>query len=474
MSLPSTLVVRGSLEANGTRHSLRVSAAHPHSLRVTFDDRSALPASPTHFEQLTLTCEGREVQLGACLFDANRHSSPLGDDPPPEPGDGRILFQEAVYDFRTLMRNGRISQFAQRVQQLPLVLSRQSRVGAPFRAFVSRLLYDLQVYRAVFDELDRNLEHEPPEARERVKQIAVQAEYGSFCRFFDERLGLLAEEVRATSGDLQSLHGFFFRKQAWDLISCSEFLLRTNLKPRGFAGDSAMMRMIYENQFRGASVFSRFMHRHPIETSAASAVRNRRKLLAGAYLEAGRRARDAQAGRARVLSVACGPAWELRDVLTAPGDFEKYDIILLDQDAAALDEATQAVAALEETFGARAQVSTQRDSVRTMLHATDLSTQWGQFDLIYSMGMFDYLTQPVAAAVISRLYRLLRPGGELVIGNFHPRNPTRIYMEYWMDWVLCYRTEDELMQLADRLPGAIPALSFDDSGCQMTLRVRRP
>jgi extracellular factor (EF) 3-hydroxypalmitic acid methyl ester biosynthesis protein len=474
VGLPSGLVVRGSLEVNGMRRSLRVIGARPHSLFVTFDDRSQLPASETQFEKLTLTCEGREVQLGACLFDGDAHRSPLEEDPLPEPGDGRILFHDAVYDFRTLLRNGRVSELGQRVEQLPLVLSRQSRVGAPFRSFVSRMIYDLQVYRAVFDELDRNLESEPPEARERIKQIAVHAEYPSFCQFFDERLAMLADEVRHASGELHSLHGFFFRKQAWDLITSSEFLLRTNLKPRGYSGDSAMMRMIYENQFRGGSVFSRFMHRHPIETPAAQAVRNRRALLADTWREAAQRAHDAHSGRARVLSVACGPAWELRDVLTGPADFEKYEVVLLDQDSAALDEALQGLAALEATHGALASACTRRDSVRTMLHASDLAAQWGQFDLIYSMGLFDYLTDPVAAPLIARLYRLLRPGGELVIGNFHPRNPTRIYMEYWMDWVLCYRTEDELLQLAERLPGARPDLAYETSGCQLFLRVRRP
>ncbi|GAH98529.1 unnamed protein product, partial [marine sediment metagenome] len=58
-------------------------------------------------------------------------------------------------------------------------------------------------------------------------------------------------------------------------------------------------------------------------------------------------------------------------------------------------------------------------SVRTMLATRQLIKEWGQFDFIYSMGLFDYLTPPVATAVLGRLYQLLKPGGDMLIGNFH-------------------------------------------------------
>jgi extracellular factor (EF) 3-hydroxypalmitic acid methyl ester biosynthesis protein len=97
----------------------------------------------------------------------------------------------------------------------------------------------------------------------------------------------------------------------------------------------------------------------------------------------------------------------------------------------------------------------------------------GRFDFIYSMGLFDYLTPPVARAVLARLFDLLRPGGVLLVGNYHVSNPGRLYMEYWLDWCLYHRTEDAFLELADGLPAASRAITFDPTGCQMFLRLER-
>jgi extracellular factor (EF) 3-hydroxypalmitic acid methyl ester biosynthesis protein len=96
------------------------------------------------------------------------------------------------------------------------------------------------------------------------------------------------------------------------------------------------------------------------------------------------------------------------------------------------------------------------------------------FDFVYSMGLFDYLTDTTATAVLSWLYARLAKGGELAIGNFHPRNPSRVFMEYWADWTLWYRAEGELLRLADALPGAQSRITTEDSGCQIFLHVGKP
>jgi extracellular factor (EF) 3-hydroxypalmitic acid methyl ester biosynthesis protein len=89
------------------------------------------------------------------------------------------------------------------------------------------------------------------------------------------------------------------------------------------------------------------------------------------------------------------------------------------------------------------------------------------------MGLFDYLTPPVAAAVLRRLYALLHPGGTLLVGNFHVGNPNRNYMAYWLDWVLYHRTEDDLRELGAQLPGARVQVGFDPTRCQMFLEIVR-
>ena len=114
------------------------------------------------------------------------------------------------------------------------------------------------------------------------------------------------------------------------------------------------------------------------------------------------------------------------------------------------------------------------ESVRTLLAMPQIDAEWGQFDFVYSMGLFDYLTPPAASLAIGKLYQLLKPGGEMVIGNFHVSNPSRIYMEYWLDWVLYHRTEEDFTGMLKGVSDAEIKLFFEDSKVQMFLHVARP
>ncbi len=128
---------------------------------------------------------------------------------------------------------------------------------------------------------------------------------------------------------------------------------------------------------------------------------------------------------------------------------------------------------IEKRRNAKVKVVYLQESVRTMLTTRQLSSKWGHFRFIYSMGLFDYLTPPVAKAVLRNLYQLLQPGGEMIIGNFHVSNPSKIYMEYWGDWVLYYRTEEEFLNLLKIEQGVEKSVTFDDTGIQMFLRIKR-
>jgi extracellular factor (EF) 3-hydroxypalmitic acid methyl ester biosynthesis protein len=70
------------------------------------------------------------------------------------------------------------------------------------------------------------------------------------------------------------------------------------------------------------------------------------------------------------------------------------------------------------------------------------------YDLVWSAGLFDYLPDRLFVQVLSRLLRHVRPGGRLVVGNFAPGHETQLYMELVGDWVLTYRTGEQLIDLA--------------------------
>lgn len=437
-----------------------VEAVYPHRLKVQL--ASPPTAFPVEARGATLHAGRRTFDLGRCRVEATQEGHSL-------------IFVEQLYDFSKLASKGVLTDLSARTRQLPLLWKHKKKITPAFRELISDLAFDLQCLRDMYQEIDRNLVNEPSPIRESIQRTVCQHEQERFFGLMNKGLEELKSVSQAFDRAEHESHGFFLRRQLHDMIYSAPILWRTNVRPRGYAGDSTMMRMLYEEDFEGDTIFGQLLHKHVTQTAAAQAVRNRRKLIPGVIdaIRSNVPASRPENELCRVFSVACGPSWEIHDLVKGASDSGLYHFTLLDQDAEALQEAENNLTRVQAETGATLWYQLLRHSVRTMLR-NPLATEWGPFDCIYSMGLFDYLTAPVARAVLTKLYSLLRPGGQMVIGNFHTDNPTRIYMEYWMDWVLFYRTEADFLALAQNLPHAECSISFEDTRSQMFLHLRKP
>lgn len=224
------------------------------------------------------------------------------------------------------------------------------------------------------------------------------------------------------------------------LVHSDPFTRHSFEKPRGFAGDSGLIDLIYFDQgwanLRGQSDVGRRIFWRNRNAPAPRAVRERRDHCASLIDRTALRKLDA-----RVLVVACG---NLREALQSAAVMNGSlgELVAFDQDAAALQ-------AVQRSLGLR--VRCIQGSVRTIV--TD-NLNAGQFDLIYAAGLYDYLSRPLAARLTSKLFGLLNPEGELLVANFTKDVADLGYMESYMDWHLIYRSLDELLDLAHELPQA--------------------
>jgi extracellular factor (EF) 3-hydroxypalmitic acid methyl ester biosynthesis protein len=71
-----------------------------------------------------------------------------------------------------------------------------------------------------------------------------------------------------------------------------------------------------------------------------------------------------------------------------------------------------------------------------------------RYDLIWAPGVFDSFNDGLFVAMMMRLLPAVAPGGELVIGNFSERDPSRAYMELVGDWNIHHRSAEHLCRLA--------------------------
>ena len=459
----SPLKIKAALVDDDTSIPIDVKHTSKYSLLIRSLDNESL-VNGKEFSKLVLRKNGHSYDLGRCRY----ISEPGVDD-----FMGRLVCINEIYDLESLLIDDKLVRLQNPCLKLPLLLPLKHRVCNKFKNYTSNLTYDLSLYKDLFDSLDEEYCDEPERIRDAIQENVINTVGKQFMEFLDKKLLELEVLVKNFNKEENENHGYYFRKQLWNTIKSSPFIARTNYKPRGYAGDSEMMSMIYANDYWGDSTFSKLLHKHPLDQPGAAAVRNRREYIAKKLSTLKQDRPGLNGEKLKILSVACGPACEIQDILLSAEDCGRFNFVLLDQDRSALNEAAKLIDKTQGRFGTTISADFLNESVRTMLTSSNLKEKLGQFDFIYSMGLFDYLLPPVASRVLCRLFELLKPDGEMAIGNFHVSNPSRYYMEYWLDWVLYYRTEEEFKGLLSDIHSKEVNVTFDDSGVQMFLHAKK-
>ena len=232
-------------------------------------------------------------------------------------------------------------------------------------------------------------------------------------------------------------------------------------KPRGYAGDFLSINQMYENQPTGLGRLGPVLDQCFLNLPAVHAVRNRRGLLAE---EISAVLASKGGAEARIASLACGPAAELFDVFSTLEDPTRLKATLIDIDLQAL----AFVAERRDRVGLRRQM---RLVNANLIHVTrgreviNLSQQ----DLIYSIGLIDYFSDKFVISLLNYIHNALRPGGKVILGNFHPRNPDKALMDHVFDWRLIHRTEKDMDRLFKSSAFGKPStnIRFEEQGINM-------
>jgi hypothetical protein len=224
-----------------------------------------------------------------------------------------------------------------------------------------------------------------------------------------------------------------------ELLHQDPFTSRAFNKPRGYAGDAVMMDYIYGREEQWPPPEAEPVGRHVFSfTTAAPAsegVRARRAYIATRIDRLAEERRHPH-----ILSIACGHLREA-SFSSAVRRRKTGRFIALDADAQSAAEVNRCYS----TYG----VETVTASFRGLLRN---SSGVGEFDLVYSTGLFDYLNQRTARRLVSGMFQMLRPGGTLLVANFLPGIRDIGYMETFMDWTLVYRTRRDMVDLTMDIP----------------------
>jgi SAM-dependent methyltransferase len=255
--------------------------------------------------------------------------------------------------------------------------------------------------------------------------------------------------------------GTAVQKEFLPFLSLTDTADRFYAKPRGYAGDFLTIAKIYDDKPGGSGRLGPLVDACFLGTPAAAAVRNRRHLLRGLIGDVlDRHPRETT----HVTSLACGPAQELFDVYATLDEPARLRTSLIDIDLQALahvmDKATRhKVDRFMTVFNNNLlYLATGRQTIK-------LPPQ----DLIYSIGLIDYFGDKFVVQLLNFAHDHLKPGGSVVLGNFHPRNPNKAFMDHILDWKLIHRDEQDMHRLfgQSKFGKDADAIHFEQEGINL-------
>ncbi|MDJ0838318.1 MAG: cyclic nucleotide-binding domain-containing protein [Acidobacteriota bacterium] len=291
----------------------------------------------------------------------------------------------------------------------------------------------MQKFKALMQEADREaLKNDNIVPDELAEQIV--SGFREFSVFMNEKLGDESEENPYIKDEL----GARIQREMLPYILLSGIAERIYAKPRGYAGDFMTIELLYENDPKGTSRLGPLLDRCFLKEPAAIAVRNRRGLLK----EEIKKVLEKSQGTVRVTSLASGPAAELFDVFEQLEDTTRLKTTLVDIDLQALAfvgdkrDKLRLTRQMEMFNGNLVYLATGRQKMDTRPQ-----------DLVYSIGLIDYFSDKFVIMLLNYVHDLLKPGGKVILGNFHPRNTSKALMDHVIDWKLIHRTEEDMNRL---------------------------
>ena len=261
--------------------------------------------------------------------------------------------------------------------------------------------------------------------------------------------------IRSMQGDRDILAA---TKQFSELVLTPEFCQgeiwnRSYQKPMGYPGDFRIMNQVYSWARHGDNPYSVLLHRLGLEV--AECIKTRMELVRGRIADtiAGPRLGERPT---RILSLGCGSAREVELALAGTRSLDRpVTFTLIDQETEALKYAYEKTYPHVVRLQGRAEVQCINTSFTDILRGAGGLGELPRQDMIYSVGLVDYLTDRRAAMLLRRLYEALAPGGLMVIGNMNETPLSNLWpMECIADWTLYYRGHDEMMAWANALKPA--------------------
>jgi extracellular factor (EF) 3-hydroxypalmitic acid methyl ester biosynthesis protein len=292
---------------------------------------------------------------------------------------------------------------------------------------------------------------DPQEAPEALLQAVALAfdEVGSHFAVVEQALQNDAQKIKAQQVE--------FRSRTHEYFSKSRLMHHARTWPHGYEGDYEMLEAIYRNEPMSTGL-GYYLDRHFLSNVLAEAVRNRKEFMRSLLAEELLKRKGP-----KILNLASGSGRELGELageIKASG----ATVTCVDFDADALQFSQKLFAAAGLLPG---HASFRKYNVQKMVNRDRNRKEFGPQDVVYSIGLFDYLGDGMLVRLLGALYDLLAPDGKLIASFKDCTRYNHRYYQWMSDWSTFFqRTEEQCRALFDRagIPAGSLALHRDGSG----------
>jgi hypothetical protein len=250
-------------------------------------------------------------------------------------------------------------------------------------------------------------------------------------------------DLETTLGDdsqiiIEAKRQFRARIRPWYYQS---FLMkRATEKPLGYPGDYEILEGIYDN-IPLSDGFGQYLDQLFLNDRLAVAVRHRKNMIRD-YLKSELENLGKKQNAVRILNIASGSCREWYELL-GEVDPENLRLKCVDFDQLALNYARRCLSADKR----KARIEFIRDNALRLAVRNNNLDLFGRQDLIYSFGLYDYLTDKTLKRLLKNQYELLEDGGRMIL-TFKDKSRYEGKRHAWFcDWYFEQRTEEDVRNM---------------------------
>ncbi|MBX3427631.1 MAG: methyltransferase domain-containing protein [Pirellulales bacterium] len=276
-------------------------------------------------------------------------------------------------------------------------------------------------------EIDPN---EQPTRNARYRELLdLLDQIRSACKQLEGEIGLNDTVLRDVQQRFQEVIAPWF-SQSW-------MMNHARTKPQGYAGDYQMLTTIYEAQPRSSGLGG-YLDLFFLDTELGRAVPARKNALQR-FLSDEIAARE---GDVAVVDIACGPCREFADGIEIPAG-KNVRVTFVDYDEDSLSFAERALSPAPEGL---AYEFVRYNALRMQAPAKFIA-EHGKYDVVYSVGLCDYLNDRQLIAMFKGWREMLKAGGVLYVAFKDMNCYDKTDYQWLVDWFFLEREEEDCRQL---------------------------